>query len=148
FVEIPPHMNPAGGEDDIAARLQSREAGVAVDVENAREVFEMRRGPLALAVGREDEDGCRRRRATPTAAGHARMPTAARSWCDRGRDRAPASACHRRTDGPTQRHWRRAVRTAPRATSMRRRPIRPASSDRDRYRGAHRSATADTAACD
>src|SRR5215470_12757541 len=65
LIEITPHMHPAGGQDDIAARKQSREAGVAVDVENSREVFQMRRRSLALAIGREHEDRCRRCRAAP-----------------------------------------------------------------------------------
>src|SRR6266540_4458110 len=65
FVEVAPRMRPTGGQDDIAARLQPLEAGVAIDVENPGEVFQMRRRPLALAVRREHEDRCRRRWSAP-----------------------------------------------------------------------------------
>src|SRR5215813_370912 len=65
FIEVAPYMHPTGGQRDIAARPQSRKAGVAVNVEIAREVLQVRRRPLALAIGRVHEDGCRCRRAAP-----------------------------------------------------------------------------------
>jgi hypothetical protein len=60
FVEVAPRMRPASGQDDIAARPQPLEAGIAVDVQHPGEVLEMRGWALALAIRRERVDGSRR----------------------------------------------------------------------------------------
>jgi integrase len=44
-------VNPVGSEDDVAALLKSCEPGIAVDVENAGEVFEVRAGLSLLRSG-------------------------------------------------------------------------------------------------
>src|SRR5262249_62095095 len=56
FVEVAARMRPTSGQDDIAACLQPLEAGVTVDVQNAGELFQMRRRPFGLAIGREHID--------------------------------------------------------------------------------------------
>src|SRR5262245_6614057 len=65
FVEVAPRMCPASGQDDIAARLQSLEAGIAVDVQHAGEVLQMRRRAFTLAIRRKHVDGSRRCCSTP-----------------------------------------------------------------------------------
>ena len=65
LIEVAAHMHPTRGQDDIAPCPQSCEAGVAVNVKNAREVFQMRCRTLALAIGSEYEDCRGRRRAAP-----------------------------------------------------------------------------------
>src|SRR5690606_35673792 len=52
FVELAPHMRPAEGEPDLLAPARERAvAAIAVDLQNAAEVFEVFHGPLGLAVG-------------------------------------------------------------------------------------------------
>lgn len=147
FVEVAPRVCPTSGQDDIAASLQLLEAGIALDVQHAGEVLEMRRRTFALAIRREHEDRSGRCGSTP-------WPLVTRI--------DPEPAC---LGAATTRieHWDwRVIRkqmirrkdvgaklfVQRRATSRRRQPSRPASIDRDQRRDAQRSATADRAACD
>src|SRR5262249_7722683 len=65
FVEVAPRVRPTSGQDDIAAFLQPLEAGIAVNVQNAGELFQMRRRTFGLAIWREHIDSGRRRRSAP-----------------------------------------------------------------------------------
>ena len=85
-------MSPAGGKYDVAVGGQSLEAGIAVDMQHALEVFQMRGRTFRLAVGREQED--RRRRL-----GSAPWPLFARIDPKSPRFRAPAA-------GIEHRNWR------------------------------------------
>ena len=61
--EFAADMGPAGGLGDPVAGEQLVEPGIAVGVDDAAEVFEMRPRVLALAVGRVEEQRRRRSRA-------------------------------------------------------------------------------------
>ena len=65
FVEVAPRMRPTSGQDDVASGLQPLEPGVAIDVEDSRELLQMRRRTLALAIRRKHKDGCRRSGSAP-----------------------------------------------------------------------------------
>ena len=54
-----PHMRPAAGLDDPAAGKQCVEPGVAVGVDDAAEVLQVRLGMLTFAVGLIEEQGRR-----------------------------------------------------------------------------------------
>src|SRR5258708_5755585 len=56
-------MRPAAGLDNPSASEQSLEPGIAVGVDDAAEVLQMRLRMLALAIGRIEEQGGRRPRA-------------------------------------------------------------------------------------
>jgi hypothetical protein len=60
FIKLAPRVRPARGKDDVALAGQPFEPGIAVDVENALEVLEMRRRALGLSVRCEQIDSCRR----------------------------------------------------------------------------------------
>jgi hypothetical protein len=61
LVEPSSRMTPACSEHDVTFVRQGLEAGIAVDMQNAPEVVEMRSRALSLAVRREEIDGGRRR---------------------------------------------------------------------------------------
>ena len=60
--EFAPHMRPAAGFDDPAAGKQLIEPGIAVSVDDAAEVLQMRLRMRAFAIGRVKEQGGRRPR--------------------------------------------------------------------------------------
>jgi hypothetical protein len=60
LIEASPCMAPACGEHDVAFVRQGLEADIAVDMEHALEVFQMRSWSFSSAVWREQINGCRR----------------------------------------------------------------------------------------
>ena len=61
--EFAPHMGPAAGLDNPTADEQFIEPGIAVGMDDATKVLQMRLRMLALAVGRIEEQSRRRPRA-------------------------------------------------------------------------------------
>ena len=61
--EFAPHMRPAAGLDNPSAGEQFVEPGIAVGVNDAAEILQMRLRMLAFAVGRVEEQSRRRPRA-------------------------------------------------------------------------------------
>ena len=61
--ELASDVRPAGGLGDAVAGEQLLEASIAVGMDDAAEVLQMRLRVLALAVGRVEEQRCRRPRA-------------------------------------------------------------------------------------
>ena len=61
--EFAAHMRPAAGLDDPAAGEQFIEPGIAVGMDDAAELLQMRLRMLAFAVGRVEEQGRRLPRA-------------------------------------------------------------------------------------
>jgi len=57
--EFAPHMRPAAGLNDPAADEQLIEPGIAIGVNDAAEVPQMRLRMLAFSVGRVEEQRCR-----------------------------------------------------------------------------------------
>src|SRR5215472_502671 len=67
FVKLASRMRPTCGKNDVTVRGQLLEAGIAIDVQKALEVFEVSRRPFGFAIGREHVDRRRRCRSSPTA---------------------------------------------------------------------------------
>src|SRR6266511_4723704 len=60
IIELPSRVRPTGCQQDVATRGQPLEPGIAVDLENAAESFEVRSWALRLAVGTVEVNGRRR----------------------------------------------------------------------------------------
>ena len=56
-VEPPARVRPTGRQHDVAAGGQSFEAGVAIDLQETLEAFEVSGGPFSLAIGTVEVDG-------------------------------------------------------------------------------------------
>jgi hypothetical protein len=65
LVEGAPHMRPAKGEPDVSTFSQQFVSGVAIDLEHALEVGEVRGHALCLAIGSIDISDTRRIGAAP-----------------------------------------------------------------------------------
>jgi len=62
--EFAPHMRPAAGLDNPTADEQFIEPGIAVGMDDATKVLQMRLRMLAFTIGRVEEQSCRRPRAS------------------------------------------------------------------------------------
>jgi hypothetical protein len=57
--ELAPGVGPTGRQHNVATLGQPLESGITVNLQNAAECFEVRGGPLRLAIGTVEVDGCR-----------------------------------------------------------------------------------------
>src|ERR1044072_954871 len=67
FVNLAPCTGPPGRKNDVAAASQPLKAGIAIDVQNALKMREMRGGTLGLSIRRKQVNCCRRCRSAPSA---------------------------------------------------------------------------------
>src|SRR5216684_982566 len=93
--ELSPHMGPAGRLDDPSTGEQLVEPGIAISVDDAAEVLQVRARVLALGVRRVEEQRRWRAGNRRTAAGRERRSITVRSWSCRYRAPIPAPACRR-----------------------------------------------------